>query len=55
MPNSRCVVNGNKGACWRRFIGVKKDNSNADERFADVYFFEDGMIRMEKLYKGLTT
>jgi ketosteroid isomerase-like protein len=44
------VVNGNKGACWGRFIGVKKDNSKADERFADVYFFEDGMIRMRKTY-----
>jgi ketosteroid isomerase-like protein len=30
------IVNGNTGACWGRFTGVKKDNSNADERFADL-------------------
>jgi ketosteroid isomerase-like protein len=44
------VVNGNKGACWGPFIGMKNDNSNADERFADVYFFKDGMVRMRKTY-----
>jgi ketosteroid isomerase-like protein len=44
------VVNGNNGACWGRFVGVKRDSSMADEQFADVFFFENGTIRMRKTY-----
>ena len=38
------VVNGNYGACWGRFIGIKKDGSPIEELFADVYSFKDGKI-----------
>jgi ketosteroid isomerase-like protein len=42
------VIDGNYGACWGRFIGVKKDGSPVEELFADVYFLEDGKIRTRR-------
>jgi ketosteroid isomerase-like protein len=44
------IVDGNNGACWGRFVGLKKDNSQADERYADIYLFENGMIKTRKTY-----
>jgi ketosteroid isomerase-like protein len=44
----RIVVAGPYGACWGRFLGVKKDGSLADELFADVYSFEGGAIRARR-------
>jgi ketosteroid isomerase-like protein len=46
----RVVLDGNYGACWGRFIGFKKDGSEVDERFVDVYSFEDGKIRTRRSY-----
>jgi uncharacterized protein len=42
------VVNGNYGACWGRFIGLKKDGSPVAELFADVYQLEGGKIKMRR-------
>jgi ketosteroid isomerase-like protein len=44
------IVEGDRGFCCGRFIGVKKDNSEADEKFADVYSFKDGMIKTRRSY-----
>ncbi len=45
------VINDDAGACWGRFIGIKRDGSQADERFADVYLFdEDKKILGRKSY-----
>jgi len=44
------VVSGDSGACWGRFVGMKKDGSDVDELFADVYGFEDGKIKTRRSY-----
>jgi branched-chain amino acid aminotransferase len=44
------VLDEEKGACWGRFIGFKKDGSPVDELFADVYTFEGGKIRTRRSY-----
>lgn len=44
------VVNQHGGASWGRFVGVHKNNSPIDERFADVYTFKDGKIQTRKSY-----
>ncbi len=44
------VVNDDSGACWGRFVGVHKNGSAIDERFADAYTFENGKIRTRKSY-----
>jgi ketosteroid isomerase-like protein len=44
------VVDGNYGACWGRFVGVKKDGSQVDELFADVYTFNEGKIRARRTH-----
>jgi branched-chain amino acid aminotransferase len=44
------VVNKESGACWGRFIGVHKNSSAIDERFADVYTFKDSKILTRKSY-----
>jgi branched-chain amino acid aminotransferase len=44
------VVNQESGACWGRFVGVHKNNSAIDERFADVYTFSNGKIQTRKSY-----
>ena len=44
------VVNQHEGACWGRFVGVHKNNSPIDERFADVYTFKDGKIQTRRSY-----
>ncbi|MEO8153074.1 MAG: nuclear transport factor 2 family protein [Rhizobacter sp.] len=46
-----CVMaEGGVGLCSGRFHGTKKDNTQADERFADVYEFEGGRIRHRITY-----
>lgn len=44
------VVNDHSGACWGRFVGVLKDGREVDERFADVYVYEDGKIKARRSY-----
>jgi ketosteroid isomerase-like protein len=44
------VVDHDRAACWGRFVGLGKDGSSIDERFADVYSFEDGKIRTRRSY-----
>jgi ketosteroid isomerase-like protein len=39
------VVEEERGACWGRFIGTTKDGKSVDERFADVFTFQDGRIK----------
>jgi len=46
----RIVFQGSDGACYGRFVGFKKDGSEVDELFADVYSFEDGKIRTRRSY-----
>jgi uncharacterized protein len=46
----RIVYDGDAAACWGRFVGKKKDDSDVDELFADVYTFEDGKIRHRRSY-----
>jgi ketosteroid isomerase-like protein len=49
--NIECiVVDGNNGASCGRFIGLKKDNSKADEQFAEIYSFKNGTIKTRKSY-----
>jgi ketosteroid isomerase-like protein len=44
------VSDEGRGACWGRFVGVHKDGSPLDERFADVYTFADGKIATRRSY-----
>ena len=44
------VLNDDSGACCGRFLGVHKDGSAIDERFADVYRFKDGKIKNRQSY-----
>jgi len=46
----RIMYDGNSAACWGRFVGKKKDGSDVDEMFADVYTFEDGKIRTRRSF-----
>jgi uncharacterized protein len=44
------VHEGSSAACWGRFVGKKKDGSDVNEMFADIYTFEDGRIRTRKSF-----
>ena len=44
------VVNGDRGACWGRFVGLHKNGSAIDEGFADAYTFRDGKVETRKSY-----
>jgi branched-chain amino acid aminotransferase len=44
------VVNDNAGASWGRFVGMHKNGSAIDERFADAYTFCKGKIKTRKSY-----
>jgi hypothetical protein len=46
------VLNEDSGTCWGRFVGVHKNNSAIDERFADVYRFKDGKIKNRQSYSS---
>lgn len=46
----RIVIDGNYGACWGRFVGLKKDGTSADVLFADTYLFEGGKIKARRSY-----
>jgi len=37
-------------ACWGRFVGVHKNGSPIDERFADAYTLEDGRIKTRRSF-----
>jgi branched-chain amino acid aminotransferase len=38
------------GACWGRFVGVHKNGTPIDERFADTYLLQDGRIRTRRTF-----
>lgn len=38
------------GACWGRFVGLHKNGSPIDERFADVYTLAGGRIATRRSY-----
>jgi len=44
------LCEGIEGACWGQFVGFKKDGSEVDERFVDVYTFRDGRILTRRSY-----
>jgi ketosteroid isomerase-like protein len=44
------VVSDTHGVCTGRFVGTHRDGSAIDERFADVYTFQDGRIRHRTSY-----
>ena len=44
------VVDDVAGGCWGRFVGKGRDGSDLDERFADVYTFENGKIKTRASY-----
>lgn len=46
----RIVIDDDYGACWGRFVGVKKDGTPADVLFSDIYCFEQGKIKTRRSY-----
>lgn len=44
------VIEDNYGACWGQFIGLHKNGSQIDERFADVYSFENNKFKTRRSY-----
>jgi ketosteroid isomerase-like protein len=44
------VVDGDTAACSGRFRGLLKDGRAADVRFADLYEFEQGVIKKRTSY-----
>ena len=46
----RIVADGESAACWGRFVGLHRDGSAIDERFADVYTLENGRIKTRRSY-----
>lgn len=44
------VEQGNCAVCWGAFVGVVKNGSAADARFADVYVFAQGQIIQRRTY-----
>ncbi|MEZ4585043.1 MAG: nuclear transport factor 2 family protein [Gemmatimonadales bacterium] len=43
------VVDGDKGACWGRFVG-RNANGPVDVEFADCYGFKDGLLWRRKSF-----
>ncbi|MCF4970660.1 nuclear transport factor 2 family protein [Nostoc sp. CMAA1605] len=44
------AIDNNYGACWGNFIGIHKNGSKINERFADVYSFENGKFKTRRSY-----
>ncbi|MEM7581412.1 MAG: nuclear transport factor 2 family protein [Cyanobacteria bacterium P01_A01_bin.80] len=44
------VATENYGSCWGQFIGVHKNESEINERFADVYSFEKNKLKTRRSY-----
>jgi ketosteroid isomerase-like protein len=44
------IADEHRGACCGRFTGTHKNQSAIDERFADMYSFEDGKIKTRTSY-----
>jgi hypothetical protein len=44
------VIDDGSGACWGRFVGMHKNGSPIDERFADVYQLKDGRIHARRSF-----
>ena len=47
---TRIIAQGNTCACCGRFLGVKKDGTTVDVRFADVYEFDGELIKKRTSY-----
>lgn len=44
------VIDDTRGSCWGRFVGINKEGISLDERFADVYVFQNGKIKQRRSY-----
>jgi ketosteroid isomerase-like protein len=44
------MIENNHGACWGQFIGFHKDGSQINERFADVYSFENDQFKTRRTH-----
>ncbi|MDB9304093.1 MULTISPECIES: nuclear transport factor 2 family protein [Cyanophyceae] len=44
------TIDNNHGACWGKFIGIHKNGSPINERFADVYCFDNGKFKTRRSY-----
>jgi ketosteroid isomerase-like protein len=44
------VIDNNWGSCWGQFIGINKNGSQINERFADVYSFANGKFKTRRSY-----
>jgi len=44
------ITNEHCGACWGHFAGRRKDYTEIDERFADIYIFERGKIKLRRTH-----
>jgi hypothetical protein len=44
------VIEENYGSCWGQFIGLHKNGSPLNERFADIYSFEYSQIKTRQSY-----
>lgn len=44
------MIDGQRGSCCGRFLGVNKAGVPLDERFADMYLFENGKIKQRRSY-----
>lgn len=44
------LVEGERGCCWGRYVGSKKDDTPVNEGFADVYIFHQGKIKSRRSF-----
>jgi ketosteroid isomerase-like protein len=44
------IAEGDICTCWGRFVGKSRKDQEIDERFADVFIFEDGKIKKRITY-----
>ncbi|MEO8448796.1 MAG: nuclear transport factor 2 family protein [Gemmatimonadota bacterium] len=44
------VIDGEQGACWGRWVGIKKDGTLVDLEFADCYTFAKGKLKHRKSF-----
>jgi hypothetical protein len=44
------VVEGDRAACWGRFVGRHRDGADIDVSFADFYELRNGRIRARRSF-----
>ncbi|MEH2266223.1 nuclear transport factor 2 family protein [Nostoc sp.] len=44
------VIEKNHGVCWGQFMGLHKNGSPINERFADVFSFEKGKFKTRRTH-----